>query len=215
MKRTKGCSMNIKKYNYYNIDVGFFPRCVKLCFNNQQFQEILKDQKLDSQSITALEMGVAEVHYIGEGKKGIIIAVFNLDDMKDSIEEMLATIAHETVHIIERISDYIDEEEIFTEETRAYLTESIVRQIFKACVIEKEKHVRKTFGKIFQKLSGESGGSDVQMDKHSNGRARSNRVSKQASSPSRVKSAERETVAAPNNSVPPTRKTRLHSNGSV
>ena len=165
--------------------------------------------------IKALQLGVAEVHYIGEGKKGIIIAVFNLDEMKDSVEEMVATISHETVHIIERISDYIEEEEVFTEETRAYLTESIVRQIFKACVIEKEKHARKTLGKIFQKFSGESGGPDVQMDKHSNRRARSNRVSKQASSPSRVKSAERQTVAASDNSVSPTRKTRLHSNGSV
>ena len=207
--------MNIKKYNYYNIDVGFFPRCVKLCFNNQQFQEILKDQKLDSQSITALEMGVAEVHYIGEGKKGIIIAVFNLDDMKDSIEEMLATIAHETVHIIERISDYIDEEEIFTEETRAYLTESIVRQIFKACVIEKEKHVRKTFGKILEKLSGESGRPDVQMDKHSNRSARQDSIPKQKSASSRTKGKVRPTVSKTVSRIPTTGKPRVHGNGAI
>jgi hypothetical protein len=193
--------MPVKKYNYYNVDLGFFPRCVKLCFNNEQFQDILRDQKLESQAITALEMGVAEVHYIGEGKKGIIIAVFNLDDMKDSIEEMIATIAHETVHIIERISDYIEEEEMFTEETRAYLTESIVRQIFKACVIEKEKHARKTLGTILQKLSGESGGSKLQVDQHSDGGARSNSVPKKKNPSRRTKGTNRKAIPKTTSSI--------------
>jgi hypothetical protein len=203
--------MKPKEYSYYNIDIGFFPRCVKLCFNNDQFQDILCDQKLTGHSITALEIGVAETHYIGDGKKGIIVVVFNLDDMT-SFDEMIATIAHETVHIIERISDYIEEEEMFSEETRAYLTESIVRQIFKACIIEKENHVGKTPRAILQKIGRKIGGSDVQVDQHGDGGARQDSIPKRKGAPRRTKSKDRKTISKADTSVPPTRKTRLHRN---
>jgi len=207
--------MKTKKYSYYNVDLGFFPKCVKLCFNDEQFQDILKDQKLDNVNARALEMGVAEVHHIGEGKKSVIIAVFNLDDMKDSVEEMMATIAHETVHIIERISDYIEEEEILTEETRAYLTESIVRQIFKACVIEKEKHVGKTLGTVLKNLGGKIRGLKLQMDKHRNRRARQNRLSKGKGVSGGAKSKDGETVTKTDSGIPIVRKTRVHRNGDI
>ena len=204
-----------KKYSYYNVDLGFFPRCVKLCFNDEQFQEILIDQKMTNVDIKALQLGVAEVHYIGEGKKGVIIAVFNLDDMKDSVEEMVATIAHETVHIIERLSEYIEEEEILTEETRAYLTESIVRQIFKACVIEKEKHVGKTLGTVLENLGGKIRGLKLQMDKHSDRRTRQNRIPKGESIPSGTKGKVRPTISKTITRVQPTGKTRIQSNRTL
>ena len=207
--------MKPKEYSYYNVDIGFFPRCVKLCFNDTQFQDILRDQKITDQNITALQTGVAETHYFDTGKKGIIVVVFNLDDMHDSVDEMVATIAHETVHIIERISDYIGEEEIFTEETRAYLSESIVRQLFKACVMEKEKNAGKTHRKILQKLSGESGGSDVQVDKHSDGSTRQDSVPKQKSALGGTKGKVRPTLSKTVSRIPPTRKAGVHGNGSV
>jgi hypothetical protein len=206
--------MKPKEYSYYNIDVGFFPRCVKLCFNNDQFQEILQDQKMTGHAVTALEVGVAETHYIGEGKKGIIVAVFNIDDMT-SLDEMIATIAHETVHIIERISNYIEEEEMFSEETRAYLTESIVRQIFKACIIERENHARKTPRAILQKIGRKIGGSDVQVDKHGDGGARQDSVPKRESAPRGAKGKVGKTIAKTDNNISAPRKTRVRGHGNI
>lgn len=195
--------MKPKEYSYYNVDVGFFPRCVKLCFNTQQFKDILRDQKLDDYTFDPLSLGVAETHYIynEKTKKGVIIAIFNLDEMKDSIDEMVSTIVHEAVHVVERIGDYISEEEEFSEETRAYLTESIVRQIFKACVIEKGNYVRKTSGEILQTRSGKSGGIELQVDKHSDGGARQNRVPKRKSPSSRTKSKDRKIISKTNNRI--------------
>jgi hypothetical protein len=35
-----------KKYDYYKLDVGFYPDVMKLCFDNKVFQEILKDHDI-------------------------------------------------------------------------------------------------------------------------------------------------------------------------
>jgi len=166
--------MKTKKYSYYNIDLGFFPRCVKLCFTDDQFQDALRDQKIPSNGIKALDYGLAETHLISDGQKQVIIVVFNLKELSNGLDELVGAIAHETVHVIDRISEYIGDESEFSSETRAYLTEPIVKQIFKACVIEKENHARKTYRKLFQAGDQESGRTDVQMDKHSDGGARQN-----------------------------------------
>ena len=134
--------MKTKKYSYYNIDLGFFPRCVKLCFTDDQFQDALRDQKIPSNGIKALDYGLAETHLISDGQKQVIIVVFNLKELSNGLDELVGAIAHETVHVIDRISEYIGDESEFSSETRAYLTETIVKQIFKACVIEKENRRR-------------------------------------------------------------------------
>lgn len=187
--------MKTKKYSYYNIDLGFFPRCVKLCFTDDQFQDALRDQKIPSNGIKALDYGLAETHLISDGQKQVIIVVFNLKELSNGLDELVGAIAHETVHVIDRISEYIGDESEFSSETRAYLTETIVKQIFKACVIEKENHARKTSREILQAGDRESGRADFQMDKHSDGRAGQDSVPQQQSASGGTKGKVRPTIS--------------------
>jgi len=131
-----------KKYNYYKLDVGFYPDVMKLCFDNKVFQQILKDHDVTLKA-SALDTGVAETHQIGDGKDGIIILVFNIEEIGDDISEIADTISHEVSHAVDHLAEYIGEEDNFVNETRAYLTGHLVKQIFKIYFHEKEKHVRK------------------------------------------------------------------------
>ena len=131
-----------KKYDYYKLDVGFFPDVMKLCFDNAVFQQILADHKITLKA-SALDTGVAETHQIGDGKEGIIILVFNLDEIGDDIGNIADTISHEVSHAVDHLAEFIGEEDGFVNETRAYLTGSLVKQIFKIYFHEKENRARK------------------------------------------------------------------------
>jgi len=143
-----------KKYNYYKLDVGFYPDVMKLCFDNSVFQQILKDHDVTLKA-SALDTGVAETHQIGDGKDGIIILVFNIEEIGDDLSDIADTISHEVSHAIDHLAEYIGEEDNFVNETRAYLTGHLVKQIFKIYFHEKEKHARKA-NRIKAKQDGES-----------------------------------------------------------
>jgi len=161
-------------YDYYHIDTGFFPAQVKLCFSDAVFQKILKDHNLHYVKESALDMGIGETHYFTDNKAGLIVVVFDMDECDDEDHSnLVATICHESVHTAQRVMDYIGEDnDNIGEETRAYLTEHICKQIYKG--FEVEKHKRETSrGKAKQKGKGK-GGTNVQVDQHSDGGAGSN-----------------------------------------
>jgi len=132
-----------KKYNYYKLDVGFYPDVVKLCFEDKVFQQILKDHNVTLKT-SALDYGIAETHLIGDGKDAIIILVFDMSLVNDDISELVDTIAHEICHAVDHLAEHIGEDEGFKGETRAYLTGHLAQQIFKICMHEKDKYARKT-----------------------------------------------------------------------
>jgi hypothetical protein len=168
--------MKPKKYDYYKLDVGFYPDVMKLCFEDKVFQQILKDHSITLKA-SALDTGCAETHQIGDGKSGIIILVFNLAEIGDTTAEIFDTIAHEASHAIDHLAEFIGEEDGIGGETRAYLTGSLVRQIFKIYEHEKEKNARKTNRKVSDKTGKGKRGSDVQVDLKRDGGARSDSVS--------------------------------------
>jgi hypothetical protein len=162
--------MKPKKYDYYKLDVGFYPDVMKLCFDDKVFQQILKDHGITLKA-SALDTGCAETHQIGDGKSGIIILVFNLAEIGDTVPEKFDTIAHEVSHAIDHLAEFIGEEDGISGETRAYLTGSLVKQIFKIYEHEKEKNARKANRKVSDKKGKGVGRPDVQVDVQRDGRA--------------------------------------------
>ena len=72
--------------------------------------------------------------------------------------------AHETVHVVERIFEHIGEDDVVGEETRAYVVQHIVEQIYRACVMEIDKYAkRKSNRKTSSQLSKAKEGSVSEM----------------------------------------------------
>ena len=189
-----------KNYNYYKLDVGFFPDVVKLCFDDKVFQQILKDHDVTLKA-SALDCGIAETHLVGDGKDALIILVFDMSLVNDNLGELVDTITHEVSHAVDHLAEHIGEEDNFVHETRAYLSGHLAGQIFKICMHEKEKYARKANRKIPKPKSNGSGRTDVQVDQHSNGSTGQNSVSQQSVSISGTQDANRSTVTQTNPSV--------------
>jgi len=169
----------MKKYDYYKLDVGFYPDVMKVCFSNTVFQQILKDHKVTMKA-EALDIGVAETHLIGDGQDALVILVFNLEALTDGIDEVVGAIAHEVSHAIDHLAEYIGEDDGIKGETRAYLSESLVRQLFKITMAEKNNNARKADRKISRKKGNTKQGANVQVDIHSGGGAGSVSISEQS-----------------------------------
>lgn len=159
------------KPKYYDIDCGFFPSTIKLCFSDKDFQKILKDYNVPVRA-TALDIGVAETHMISDGRQAIIILAFDLAECAADPSYLSGTIAHEATHCAQRVFDHIGEDpEQIGEETRAYLTEHIVRQITKAAYMELIKHARKTGRNLFDQAGEGEKGSESEIPVNNNGSA--------------------------------------------
>jgi hypothetical protein len=156
-----------KKYNYYKLDVGFFPDVIKLCFDDKVFQQILRDHDVTLKA-NALDCGIAETHLIGDGKDALIILVFDMSLVNDNLGELVDTITHEVSHAVDHLAEHIGEEDNFVNETRAYLSGHLAGQIFKICMHEKEKYVRKASRKISKQASERKQRAELQMDKLNN-----------------------------------------------
>jgi hypothetical protein len=169
-----------KNYNYYRLDVGFFPDVIKLCFDDKVFQQILKDHDVTLKA-NALDCGIAETHLIGDGKDAIIILVFDMSFVNDNLGELVDTITHEVSHAVDHLAEHIGEEDNFVNETRAYLSGYLAGQIFKICMHEKEKYARKASRKISNKKSERIGRPELQVDQLSNGSAGQNNSAQQPS----------------------------------
>lgn len=161
-----------KRWPYYHVDCGHFPVSIKLCFSNDDFQRILADHDIKAKA-TALDEGVAETHYLSDGKEGIVVMVFDLDECEGDEEANLAGIvAHEATHCVCRVFEHIGEEiEDIGEESRAYLTEHVVKQIWKGIEMEKEKRAREADRAVSKQKGKRSKRADVQVDKHGDGSA--------------------------------------------
>ena len=161
-----------KKFGYYHVDCGHFPAQIKLCFDKASFQKILDDHSIPYEA-SPLKDGIAETHYIGDGHNVVIILVFNLAEcMNEDPSYLAGIVAHEATHCVCRVFEHIGEapEEI-GEESRAYLTEHIVRQITTGVRVHLAKHARKANRKLPKKASGEAGGPEPEVDQHDNGSA--------------------------------------------
>jgi hypothetical protein len=167
-----------KSYNYYKLNVGFFPDIVKLCFDDKVFQQILKDHDVTLKA-SALDCGIAETHLIGDGKDAIIILVFDMSLVNDNLGELVDTITHEVSHAVDHLAEHIGEEDNFVNETRAYLSGHLAGQIFKICMHEKEKYARKASRKVSQQKSQRVGRPELQVDQHGLGSAGQDRVLEQ------------------------------------
>lgn len=178
--------MKKKNYNYYKLNVGFFPDVVKLCFDDKVFQQILKDHDVTLKA-SALDCGIAETHLIGDGKDAIIILVFDLSLVNDNLGELVDTIAHEVSHAVDHLAEHIGEEDNFVNETRAYLSGHLAGQIFKICMHEKEKYARKTSRKVSKQKGQGAGRVELQVDQLSDRSAGQNSTVEQPSSLCRTK----------------------------
>jgi len=132
-----------------------------MCFTSKAFYKVLKDHGITAQpDMAPLELGIAETHSFSTPKEAIVIVVFNLIECVDNAALLASVVAHEATHVVARVLEHIGEEvEDFGEESRAYLTEWLVRQMFMACLVEvakiaKRKENRTKTGK---KDKGEGG----------------------------------------------------------
>ena len=192
--------MKPKKYNYYKLNVGFFPDVVKLCFDDKVFQQILKDHDVTLKA-SALDCGIAETHLIGDGKNAIIILVFDLLLVTDNLGDLVDTIAHEVSHAVDHLAEHIGEEDNFVHETRAYLSGHLAGQIFKICMHEKEKHARKTSRKISKQKSQGGGRPELQVDQLSVGSAGQDSPAEQSGTLRGAEDSNGHTITSSNPSV--------------
>jgi hypothetical protein len=192
--------MKQKKYNYYKLNVGFFPDVIKLCFDDKVFQQILKDHDVTLKA-SALDCGIAETHLIGDGKNAIIILVFDMSLVNDNLGELVDTICHEVSHAVDHLAEHIGEEDNFVNETRAYLSGHLAGQIFKICMHEKEKHARKTSRKISKQKSQGVGRPELQVDQLSVGGAGQDSPAEQPSLLRGTENRNGDAITTPNPSV--------------
>ena len=170
--------MKKDKYSYYKISSGIFPDIIKICFSNEQFQDILKNYEIKDKTV-ALQTGVAETHYIHNGYLGIIIGVFNLDEMGEEVAPVSGTIAHEASHIVDRMAEYIGQDHI-TDEVRAYFTQFLVENIWLCVIEERKQNARKQNRELSREASKEKRRAKSKVDKHDNGGPGSNSVPEKA-----------------------------------
>ena len=184
----------MKKLPYYLVDTGFFEHKIKICFSDFAFQEAIKTSKITTRH-TALDLGVAESHHIQqEGTQNVLIAiVFDLAEMQkyDSLEKM-GIIVHECVHTVTHMFQHVGEDDTKVgDETRAYFTEYIFKQVFAAFATEEDKRERS--GKRSRKVSDKTNkaviGALIQMAEHGNGGAGSDSDPKPKNPPSRTEDA--------------------------
>jgi hypothetical protein len=187
-----------KKWPYYHVDCGHFPVQIKLCFSNTDFQRILEDHDIKTKT-TALDEGVAETHYLSDGKVGIVIMVFDLAECEDDEPaNLVGVVAHEATHCVCRVFDHIGEEvEDIGEESRAYLTEHIVKQIWKGIEMEKDRRAREADRAVSKQKGKRTKRSDVQVDKHSDGGAGQNSNPQQSDSSSGAENSYGGVIGAP------------------
>ena len=166
----------MSKYKYYHIDVGVFTTQVKLCFDQAGLNDILDDHAIDLK-VSAFDEGIAETHYISDGRDGIVVMLIDLDECNEDIHYLQGVITHEAYHTTCRVFEHIGEKmDTVGEEIIAYTIEHIVKQVSKAASLELERRDarEKRRGETKQTRKGKRG-SDVQVDQHSDGSAGSHR----------------------------------------
>lgn len=201
-----------KKWPYYHVDCGHFPVSIKLCFSNDDFQRILADHDITTKA-TALDVGVAETHYLSDGKEGIVVMVFDLNACEDGEPaNLVGIVAHEATHCVCRVFEHIGEEvEDIGEESRAYLTEHVVKQLWKAIEIQKEKNAREADRAVSKQKGKRAKRTDVQVDKHSDGSAGQDSNTEQSNPFGGAQNIDGSRLGAPKVGLQATRRARSKS----
>lgn len=191
-----------KKFSYYHLDTGFYPSVMKLCFSNDQFHEVLEDHGIHV-NILALDYGVAETHKISlPDKSGLIILVFDISEIGEDSSNIAGIVSHEVSHAVDKLAEYIGEDNnLYDGETRAYLTEHLVRQVVRGYEMELEKNVRKTSGSKTGKRSKKSEGGVIQMDLNNNGSSGSNSDFEPPNTSSGTENTNRSTISEAEDSI--------------
>jgi hypothetical protein len=154
---------------YFSIDCGFFPTNIKLCFDKKAFHKILKDHDIKlPEDPRPLSIGVAETHNFNNLFNGesLIVVIFDLEACDTFASSVAGTVAHEANHVIERILEHIGEDhDDFGEESRSYLLQYLVEQMFEACAQEIKNAKRKEDRAATGKKGQRAGGPVLEVDK--------------------------------------------------
>ena len=164
---------------YYDIDASPFGTKVKLCFDQEGVDAILTDHEIDF-AIDAFDLGIAETHYISDGRDSIIVVI--IDPAKCDNDQHFATgvVAHEAYHVACRIFEHIGQplydvgEEIF-----AYTIEHIVKQM--SAALEKEFNARKASRGKTKQTRQRKGWPKLQVDQQRDGGTGSDSTTEQPS----------------------------------
>lgn len=198
--------MKKEKLPYYEADTGFFEHKVRICFSEKAFQSALQRAKITTRH-NALDVGVAESHHITqEGTQNVLVAiVFNLEEMRtyDSLEK-LGIIVHECVHTVTHIFQHVGEDETkIGDETRAYFTEHLFKQVFAAYATAEEEYerTRERNRKEVERFGEKIKRSLVQVDQHGDGGSGSNSDPKREDPPHRTENGKRSSVRTSKASV--------------
>jgi len=130
----------------YSVDAGFFPTPIDVCFSGKDFYKVLKKYGVPEQSYpqeVPLQIGIAETYSYSKNGEAFVVVIFNVESFANDVSSMAGIVAHETIHVVERIFEHIGEDDIVGEETRAYLVQHLVEQIFQACVMEIHKYAKR------------------------------------------------------------------------
>lgn len=144
------------KKPYYVIKVPIFPTNIHVCFDEPSFKQALLDKKVPAKIEYLVNGAMAETHSIPTSDDRTFIGLI-LD--LNMIDDLDSTLVHESVHLVYRIFEYINEETP-GEECRAYLTEYIYKQI-KGIV--DGPNVRKRYRKILDQKNQTVVGALLQM----------------------------------------------------
>jgi len=176
----------MKKKLYFVVKVPIFPANIHVCLDEPAFKQALKDKNV-LQKVEMLEGGaMAETHSIPTADGKTFIAL--LLDLT-SIDDLDATLVHESVHLVYRVFEYIGEETP-GEETRAYLTEYVYKELKRGI---DEHGIGKRNRKLLEQKNQAVIGALIQMAEQRDGSAGPNSVPKPKSAPSRTKDSNRKT----------------------
>jgi hypothetical protein len=197
------------KPKFYSIDTGFFPQIVYLCFSDEALQQIFEENKL-SVNIRAFERGEAETHTIHTHVGDLIIMVFELANYEFDDDDAIwaGVISHEVSHTVEKLGHFIGEDNI-AGETRAYLTQSIVEQVYKASIIERKEHARKRDRSLSRKKGQGEGRIELKMAERYNGSTGSDSAPPELPTVRRAKNSKGSDQSETEDSVSTTRTARV------
>lgn len=178
-----------KLYRVFKVPI--FPANIHVCLDEPAFRQMLKDKNVP-QKLEYLEDGaMAEVHSTPTAEGRTLISIV-LD--LNAIDDLDCTLVHESVHLVYRIFEYINEETP-GEEIRAYLTEYIYKEIKR---ILDEPDIRKRYRKILDKKNQTVIGALLQMAEHNNGSAGSDSDTKREDTVRRTKNRNGKTITKTN-----------------
>jgi len=202
---------SIKKPKYYSIDTGFFPQIVYLCFSDEALQQIFAENML-AVNIHAFERGEAETHTIHTHVGDLVIMVFDLANYEDEEDDAMwvGVISHEVSHAVEKLGHFIGEDNI-AGETRAYLSQSFVEQVYSASLIERKEIARKRDRSVSNKKGKGKAGDVLEVDINDHGSTGSDSAPPKLPTVRRAKNAKGSDQSETKDSVSTTRTARVSS----